>query len=168
MKTKYISRRKGKGGKWEYKYTKSEDTEKYESQTERFDLKPTNTVKDMKENIDKILSGYSNREMATIQVFTYIKEHNNIAKSYLKELGISSSEEYKKYLSKVQTKLRSGKGTELKSKRQAIETERALRSLNEIEKMALNVEKGIMTKTIDPWRIALLKMDNRRIYNAPI
>jgi hypothetical protein len=83
--------------------------EKEESQTERFSLGKTESVKDIKSNVDKILKDYSGREMAAIQVEKYLNEHIDIAKKYLSENNIKSREDLKKHLKNKQSKLRSGK-----------------------------------------------------------
>jgi mutator protein MutT len=93
-----------------------EDGGELKAQTiqERFDLPDVTDVKSLDDNIKIILRSYSHRNMAFIQVHSYLEQNSSFAKEWLTQKGISSLEELKKYLSNIQSKERVGISSERK------------------------------------------------------
>lgn len=114
--------------------------ENVESQTERFGLKPTETLQDLSDNINSILEQYSGRDMAAIQVETYMSEFKPLGQQYLAENGIKTRDELKAHLAKLQTKVREGKGKERQELRKQFEEQKTQQAIDEIEHMALKAD----------------------------
>ena len=129
----------------------SENKEQIESQTERFGLKETNNITDLKDNIKEILSQYSNRDMANIQVEKYLNENKTIAQEYLKENNIKSREDFAKHTRSLQNKAREGKGKERREILNNWKKEKENKNLNAIIDFALQQE--------DEWQERIKKED---------
>jgi hypothetical protein len=80
--------------------------EKKESKQDFFGLKDVLTEKDISENIDYILSQYSGREMAAIQIESYLNENPKLGKEYLTKRKLTTRDKLKAYLKNRQPKTR--------------------------------------------------------------
>lgn len=81
---------------------------------EFFELPHATTVDELDNNINHILSQYSHRKMAAVQVLEYLSESEQLGKEWMKSKNIVTKVELDNYLSAKQSKLRSGKGKEHK------------------------------------------------------
>lgn len=100
---------------------------------ERLGLEPTTNIESIERNIANILTNYSGREMAALQVENYLNEHTELGKEYLNKYNINTRKEFAIFLGKLQTNLRKGKGKEMKQAK--IDS-----FLSKIEEMTINAQ----------------------------
>lgn len=110
------------------------------SKEEQFNLTPAKDFEQFETNINWFLKNYGSREMAAIQVELYLNEKPEFGKKYIAKHGITTTDELKIYLGKLQAKLRAGKGNERKAVRSEIAKEKTERNVDEVIKLALEAE----------------------------
>ena len=75
---------------------------------EQFELKSPDTFEEFISNIDEILRSYSDRKMASLQVYDYIQGYPQYHEKLLKHVGGIEYSACVRWCNKRQTKLRSG------------------------------------------------------------
>lgn len=120
--------------------------EEKETRQQFFELPDIKDIKDLDKNISKILSQYGNRDMASIQVEEYMKENLDIAKQWLKDKNIKSSDELKKYLKGRQGKDRKEIVGQKKESAKEWEKTKVESRVNDIVDLALQQEKQMQDK----------------------
>jgi hypothetical protein len=135
-----------------------------ESQTERFDLKPTETIQDLQNNINSILEQYSGREMAAIQAEKYMAEFRELGKQYLSENNINSSTELKSHFAKLQSKVREGKGKERQESKKQFDELKAQQNVDAIIDMALKADAEMQRQIEES---ELQKKETEPVKNEP-
>lgn len=83
--------------------------------SEYYELGPTTDLKSMVENIKKICFEYANRDVAFNAVYTYINQHNAIAKQLITKYNITDKEHLKRFVGKLHSIARKGKMKQLKA-----------------------------------------------------
>jgi hypothetical protein len=110
--------------------------EQLTSKEEQFELKAAKTVEQLSENVDSILFGYADRKMANMQAMMYIHERKEIGEKYLKINGIKDKDDFDKFISARQSKLRTGKGKERTENRKVLKEIKEEAFLDKIFDMA--------------------------------
>jgi flagellar motor component MotA len=95
---------------------------------------------DVENNIMLILSQYSSRSMAAIQVRSYLSQIGELGRQFIKEKDISNSDELNAYVVKNQAIQRKGKGLERKEALKTAKAQKDDEVINEIFKMAEKAE----------------------------
>lgn len=119
-----------KGGLVEQKENKEMTKEEF------FELPKANSVLDVDNNINEILSQYSHRDMAKLQVSEYLSELKELGKDWLKSKEITFSAEFDKYISKAHDKARIGKGKEKLERKKELKNIKSKETLDNIIKLA--------------------------------
>lgn len=128
------------------------EIEKTVSRLEYFNLKKPLTITDVEKQVDYILSQYSGRDMAYIQVRDYLSEinDNKLGSQFLQKHNIKNPEELEKYLKSRQSKVRKPIVEEIKKASKEYEDIKAQVHLENIMNMAL--EQGAkMDKEIEEY-----------------
>ena len=126
--------------KWETKFSdkfeEGGEVEKVQTVAERFDLPEAKSVEEVKENVLKILSQYSGRDMGNVMVREYLFQTIPLGKEYVAWRGINNLEELSRDNRKLHAVARAGKGKERQESLAESEKEKAEFHLNNILRMA--------------------------------
>ena len=106
-----------------------------------FNLPDATSVETLDSNIMQILHQYSGREMASIQVESYLNENVDLAKQWLAKNGIKTRDDLKSLTARMQAKARQGKGLARREFLEEIKREKTDRTVAQIESMALAAGK---------------------------
>lgn len=120
--------------------------EKEETRQEFFELPDIKDQKGLDKNISKILSQYSGRKMAAIQVESYLAENKELGKEWIKDKGIANREGLEKYLAGRQGKDRKEVVGQKKESAKEWEKTKVELRVNDIFNLALQQEKQMQDK----------------------
>lgn len=122
------------------------------STSEFFELKEPKNDDDVTNGIKLILKEYSHRNMALIQVKSWLEENNrDIINSWLKSENINTLNDLEVYCGKLQTKLRNGKGKTRQEIKKEIDNRKSHNTLSNIENIALLSEDEMQQRIKDEY-----------------
>lgn len=161
LKAKFISKKRGKSGKWVYEYAKSKGEGKKEDKIDSLapkvveKIKKENSTEEIKKKID-YFSDDIEISKKTLEVLKNQKQTENTKKGIIRyETGIANKEYFVKELNKFVSDK-----SPIVSKKRTPQIPEELQQKREKEKKQDKTET--MSKAqIEPWRLSLMKVDNR-------
>ncbi len=123
----------------EYNHAK----EALETKAKYFGLEEPKTIDDIENGVDNILSQYSSRTMAAIQIADYLNENGELGKVFLTIHKLSSRDDLKAYLANRQSSSRKEILEERKAANKKFEDLKAESDVNNIVKLAKDQSKEL-------------------------